>query len=201
MFKYFSIKTIICLAILCLIFCGCEEQTKSPSRPHIVTKKIVRPKTALQTDKKNKTEQVKPNVVASAPDTDWLPDMTDIYDSEGKIDPFVSLFTDRPIEESTKKKEHDYELSSVEMHLTKIDLSQLKLVGIISAEDGNKALVEEVSGKGYVIKKGMFIGVNSGRIEEILKDKVVVKEESENIFGKVSIKERELNFQKPSGER
>ena len=63
--------------------------------------------------------------------------------------------------------------------LERIDLSQLKLVGIILASSGNRALVEESSGKGYVIKTGTYIGVNSGKVVKIRKEKVVVEEEFE----------------------
>jgi hypothetical protein len=57
-----------------------------------------------------------------------------------------------------------------------VDLSQLKLVGIIRASSGNRAMVEEASGRGYVIKKGTFIGINCGRVGQILKDRVIVDE-------------------------
>ena len=79
-------------------------------------------------------------------------------------------------------------------------MSQLKLVGIIFAPSGKSALVEDASGKGYVIKKGTHIGINSGRVINILKDRVVVEEEAESIFGKKTLVKRELKLQKPPGE-
>jgi hypothetical protein len=60
--------------------------------------------------------------------------------------------------------------------LQKVDLSQLKLSGIIRASSGHKAMVEEASGKGYVIEKGTFIGINCGRVAQILKDRIIVDE-------------------------
>ena len=60
--------------------------------------------------------------------------------------------------------------------LQKADLSQLKLVGIIRASSRNRAMVEEASGRGYVIEKGTFIGINCGRVGRILKDRVIVDE-------------------------
>lgn len=84
--------------------------------------------------------------------------------------------------------------------IEKVDLSQLKLVGIIFASGGNKALVEDASGKGFVIKKGTSIGIKSGRVIKILKGRVVVEEEAESILGKTSLVKRELKLQKPPGE-
>ncbi|MBW1840493.1 MAG: pilus assembly protein PilP, partial [Deltaproteobacteria bacterium] len=55
-------------------------------------------------------------------------------------------------------------------------MSQLKLVGIIQAESGNRALVEEASGKGYVISKGTYIGTHTGRVDRILPHGVIVDE-------------------------
>jgi hypothetical protein len=60
--------------------------------------------------------------------------------------------------------------------LQKADLSQLKLTGIIRASSGNRAMVEEASGRGYVIEKGAFIGINCGRVAQILKDRIIVDE-------------------------
>ena len=84
--------------------------------------------------------------------------------------------------------------------LEQIQLSQLKLVGIIMASSGNRALVEEASGKGYVIKKGTYIGMNSGKVVSIKKEKVVVEEEFEDVYGKTKIRKREIKLPKPPGE-
>ena len=81
-----------------------------------------------------------------------------------------------------------------------VDLGQLKLVAIMHAKSGNKALVEEASGKGYIVAKGTYMGINSGRVVKILKDSIIIEEEAENIMGKRIIQERELKLQKPLGE-
>jgi len=79
-------------------------------------------------------------------------------------------------------------------------LSQLKLVGIILAPSGNRALVQEASGKGYIIKKGTYIGTNAGKVVEIEKEKVVVEEELTDIVGNLQLQKKELHLPKPSGE-
>jgi len=119
-----------------------------------------------------------------------------VYDAKGKIDPFEPLFKEKPVSVEKKKNKRRIPKTPLE----RIDLSQLKLVGIIMASSGNRALVEESSGKGYVIKKGTYIGVNSGKVINIKKEKVVVEEEFEDVFGKTKLRQREIKLPKPPGE-
>jgi type IV pilus assembly protein PilP len=122
------------------------------------------------------------------------------YDAIGKIDPFEPLFREKQVSVSKKKKKKDQKKRIPRTPLERIDLSQLKLVGIILASSGNRALVEESSGKGYVIKKGTYIGMNSGKVINIKKEKVVVEEEFEDVFGKSKLRQREIKLPKPPGE-
>lgn len=119
-----------------------------------------------------------------------------------KIDPFAPLFK----EEVTSKPE-DAVVAKTETKrripltpLEKVDLSQLKLVGIVRAQSGEKALVEEASGKGYIVTKGTYIGLNAGRVLQIMGDGIVIEEEIEDALGKVTIVRTELKLQKPPGE-
>lgn len=118
------------------------------------------------------------------------------YDPTGKIDPFQPLFQDKPV--LTKKSQ--LKKRQPQTPLERIDLSQLKLVGIILASSGNRALVEESTGKGYVIKKGTYIGTNSGKVVKIQKETVIVEEEFEDVSGKVATRQREIKLPKPPGE-
>ena len=118
------------------------------------------------------------------------------YNGKGKIDPFAPLFNDKPA--AVKKGERKKRMPMTP--LERIDISQLKLVGIIMASSGNRALVEESSGKGYVVKKGTYIGVHSGKVVQIIKEKVVVEEEFEDVFGKTQVRKREIKLPKPPGE-
>ena len=128
----------------------------------------------------------------------FLPDGTPaLYDPRGKIDPFEPLFKEEKVV-AAKKTERKKRIPRTP--LERIDLSQLKLVGIIMAASGNRALVEEASGKGYVIKTGTFIGTNGGKIISIQKETVTVEEEFEDVYGKLMIRKRELKLPKPPGE-
>jgi len=118
------------------------------------------------------------------------------YDPTGKIDPFQPLFQDKPV--LAKKSQH--KKRQPQTPLERIDISQLKLVGIILASSGNRALVEESTGKGYVIKKGTYIGTNSGQVVKIQKEAVIVEEEFEDVSGKIATRQREIKLPKPPGE-
>lgn len=130
------------------------------------------------------------------------------YVVDGKVDPFVPLFRDEPEPEPEPEVETADENAPAipappprrKTPLEKLDLSQLKLVAIVRAPAGNKALVEEASGKGYIITHGTYIGINSGRVVEILKDRVIVEEEEKDYRQNVTIRTRELKFQRPYGE-
>ena len=155
----------------------------APIQPAIADKKIA----AGSNDQK----------IASAPVT--IRDLTaipDEYDPTGKVDPFKPLFQEKP--KLAKKSKRKKRLPQTP--LERIDISQLKLVGIILASSGNRALVEESTGKGYVIKKGTYIGTNSGRVIKINKETVIVEEEIEDVSGKIAIRKREIKIPKPPGE-
>jgi type IV pilus assembly protein PilP len=70
----------------------------------------------------------------------------------------------------------------------------------VRSHNGNAALVEDASGKGFIVKKGTYIGINSGSVVQIAKDRIVVEEEIETLLGELSLQKRELKLQKPPGE-
>jgi len=213
--NHIKILIIACLTSL-FLFYGCDNQPEKPQKATVIRKKIVMPKKEKPPVKKDqKIEILKPEIKKQAlkpvtSKTDAVPDQkpdktvelsktTVTYKVEGKIDPFASIFrveSSAFADQNDRKKKKRIPLTPIE----KVDLSQLKLVGIIFAPGGNKALVEDASGKGFVIKKGTSIGIKSGRVIKILKGCVVVEEEAESILGKTSLVKRELKLQKPPGE-
>ena len=62
-------------------------------------------------------------------------------------------------------------------------------MAVISTPEGNTALVEDSAGKGYIIKKGTEIGKNEGKVTKILKDKVIVEEIYQDMWGQTKISE------------
>jgi len=183
------------------------KKGKKPVGPSAGSKKLTAKKDALKpkTDASKVVEGMpdKPDkkVIAATKGADGIISSVSIpgstpghYIARGKIDPFEPLFKDKPVFKKNKKKRIP------RTPLEKLSLGQLKLVAIIRAPSGNKALVEESSGKGYVIKKGTYIGLNSGKIIEIKKDNIIIEEEIQNIQGNIEVRQIELKLQKPSGE-
>ena len=118
-----------------------------------------------------------------------------IYVWKGRIDPFMPWYEGEsaPAKEDPNKR---VPLSPLE----KVDLSQLTLVGIVLSPSGNKALVEEGSGKGYVIMKGTSVGLNRGKVAKILRDMVIIEEATQYGDTDSSVRRKELKLQKPAGE-
>ncbi len=121
------------------------------------------------------------------------------YDPRGKLDPFKSLLVTEA--ERLGPRETVKEKRLPLTPLQRIDLSQLKLVGVILSRTGNKALVEEPSGKGYIISRGTYVGTNFGRVTQVMKDKVIVEEEAKDFLsGRMKLQKRELIFPKRFGD-
>jgi type IV pilus assembly protein PilP len=127
-------------------------------------------------------------------------DVAYAYDPTGKTDPFAPIFREKSESPAASEKKEGKPERKPMTPLEQIALSQLKLVAVMIAPSGNKALVEEVSGKGYIIHEGTYIGTNSGRVLSILLDKVVVEEEVEDVLGNLTTNKTEMKLQKTPGE-
>ncbi len=170
-------------------------------KPKAAKKEPVKPKpeAAHDVSKAKADVSARKSVASLTATTQITPDTIDFYNPEGKLDPFASLYKEKPAAIPTTGQKLTQEPRRPLTPLEKVDLSQLKLVAIIRALSGNIALVEEASGKGYVIKKGTYIGTRSGKVGKILPDRIIVEEESEDFSGKVSVREIEVKLN-PSGE-
>ena len=93
---------------------------------------------------------------------------------EGGRDPF------RPMTLRTKVNTRARENLSP---LERLDLSQLKVVGIIWDIKEPRAMVEDTAGLGYVVKVGTPIGSNDGTVKAIHRNQVIVEESTADIYG------------------
>ncbi len=116
------------------------------------------------------------------------------YIRKGRIDPFEP-FLRAPEPEVLANAQAELNRRVPRTPLEKIDLSQLKLTGVLRAENKTRALVQEVSGKGYIVDEGTYIGNKGGQVSKILKDRIVVSEKALDVFGKITVLERELKLQ------
>ena len=202
------IRYIVCIFCFFPLLWGCEKPSEPPLKSKKITKKIVvekeevqkataKPKGTVPADISNSKQKLVAEKSPTAKKTK-IPEITDFYNPEGKLDPFEPLFKKERVSLAVGKKK--IKRRKPLTPLERVSLSQLTLVGIIQAPSGNRALVQETTGKGYVIKKGTYIGTNSGKIVQILKDRIIIEEEIEDIYGKVSLIKKPIKLQKPPGE-
>jgi len=183
---------------------GCESQKSTGSaKEPVVTKQIAAsPQKIAPEGKKSPAGKTDP-AATEALNTKEAPQAVSArlpYNAVGKVDPFTPLY-----KEEVEKKAVDVIVKPKgperpRTPLEKLDLGQLKLTAIVTTQGFKRALVEEASGKGYVVMVGTKIGLERGTVMEINKDRIVIEHQGEDDFGKVSSKKRELKLQKPPGD-
>ncbi len=180
-----------------LAFLGCGQQ-RDRAKEKVVKRAIpAKPSAQRKTEKTDK----QPRSSANAAEKTAMQASTirPPYNPDGKIDPFQPLFKkdeSTPDEGTPKKKRVERPRTPLE----RLELGQLKLVAIVFSDDMKKALVEEASGKGYVVELGTSIGRERGKVVDILKDRIVIRQDVEDDFGDQVVKQKELKLQKPPGE-
>ncbi len=192
---------IILTACFALVLLGCEGKKATPKEP-VVTKQIA--SIAKKNEKPNENIKDKPRTPADGKPSPEIADNAvnkrTPYNPIGKVDPFAPLF-----KEETKKKPEDIVARPKEPErprtpLEKLDLAQLKLTAIVTTKNQKRALVEEASGKGYVVEIGTKIGLERGTVVAIDPDRIIIENKAQNDFGKMTISKRELKLQKPPGD-
>jgi Tfp pilus assembly protein PilP len=85
--------------------------------------------------------------------------------------------------------------------LQRYDVAQLRVVGIVIM-DNNKsgAMVEDASGKGYVVTRGSRIGRRNGVVVRIEDDRVIVEEQYKDSAGNMKSKEVSMKLYRVEGE-
>jgi type IV pilus assembly protein PilP len=111
------------------------------------------------------------------------PSPTNQFDFSNKKDPFKPFVAvkaeTKSLSESMKKNQRN----ALPIH--SFDVTQFKLIGIITGGRENQAMVTDPGGKGYVLKVGMSIGKNEGKIISISSQGVGVLEQFKDENGKV----------------
>ena len=113
-----------------------------------------------------------------------------VYNPVGKRDPFRPFIAMRA---PVKPAEGEVPLSP----LQKYDISQLKLVAVMSAGTDTRAMLEDAEGKGYIVKKGTYVGRNFGKVTAIEKSKVIIQERYQDYLGAIRSKEIVLTVHIP----
>lgn len=198
--------------------CGCgKSERQAASEPEVVrmkfpAKTVAPVKAAPVPDSApsaqgdaNGPKDIQPERAASekGAQAPMLPDPNRIsYHPEGKIDPFQPMIKEEPAPAAPAATERKVKRNKREPQtpLERLDLSQLRLTAIVRTASGYRALVEESSGKGYMIGVGTYVGLNGGKVVAIYKDRFILEEELEDALGNVKTERREIKLPKPSGD-
>jgi len=100
----------------------------------------------------------------------------------GKKDPFKPYIVQAPV---PSKKESASVKNVNALPIQSYDVSKFKLEGIIAGLKENRAMIVDPMRKGYVVKVGMQLGNNNGRITRISGDSLEVNEQFRDDDGKL----------------
>jgi len=104
------------------------------------------------------------------------------YDPTGKRDPFRSFIIEQ--QQARAKQERG--------PLEQFDLSQLLVVAVVWGTERPRALVQDPSGRDYVVEQGTPIGKNDGTVLRIQDNSVLVRETYVDYLGAQTTKEIEM---------
>lgn len=145
------ITTLIMLTVFCILASGA-----SSADPKVVGVKVTDPKAVGQ-----KVAEVK-----TAPQYKYNP--------AGKPDPFKPFIELDMAARQKLEKAKPLAMSP----LQRAGIDQFRVVGISGDEKVRKAVVQDAKGKIYPLFTGTYVGLNNGRVVEILADRVIVEEKS-----------------------
>lgn len=145
------------LLVAMLIFAGCKKKEEPSSSPQ--------PKPANRAPKAVQNQATSAKIAGTGEHS---------LDFTGKKDPFKPHMAVVVSQEKSKPAvvARTRELLPIQSY----DVSKFKVSGIIAGLKENTALVIDPAGKGYVVKEGMLIGNNDGRISRITPSSIEVAE-------------------------
>lgn len=105
------------------------------------------------------------------------------FDFSKKKDPFRPLITVKAAPADNAGPGGKPLRNALPLH--SFDVNQFKLIGIITGGKDSQAMVTDPGGKGYVLKTGMTIGKNGGKVAAITSRSVDVVEQFRDDNGRV----------------
>lgn len=171
---------LLAAAMVMLIVAGYGCGDKKPARP---VKQATPPKA------------VQPVATSPAPEEDAaLQDMAAhegyIYQQRDRRDPFVPLIV--PTKQLSGRLQR--KIGTLESY----DISEFKLSAIATKGSKYFALLVAPDNRSFTVDKGSVIGLNKGKVNQILRDKVILVEYSKDFRGES--KERQLILEFHKGE-
>lgn len=161
---------------LTLFSSACEKKAETPPLQQPQASAVVKPKMPVQ----------RPESSARA-----IPVAGSVTDFNTQKDPFKAFIAETKATPVAKKNRFGQVLP-----ILNFDVSQFKISGIIIGLKENSAMVVDPTGKPYVVKTGMDIGRNDGRITKIAPNFIEVFEQYRDENGKLIKKTVRLTLPK-----
>ena len=105
------------------------------------------------------------------------------FDFSTKKDPFKPFAVIKKVPVGKAERARENEKFALPIH--SFDVGQFKLIGVITGSRISQAMVTDPNGKGYVLKVGMTIGKNDGRVMAITNNGVDVLEQFRDDNGRI----------------
>jgi Tfp pilus assembly protein PilP len=102
-----------------------------------------------------------------------------MYDARGRRDPFMSLVVVAKQRPNVKKNANPIE---------NYDVSEIKLSAILWDRKQYYALITLPDNKSYTIKTGMTLGLYGGKVQDITRDSVLIRERIKDYRGRLKTK-------------
>ncbi len=165
------VKIVVISFVIASSLIGCNKKDSLPVTAPITAQSVVQQIPKPVQSKVSSTVKSLPTVVGNQ------------FDFSNKKDPFkpfvIAKVASIPSPSEVKKALRD----SLPIH--SFDVSQFKLIGVVTGGKENHAMVVDPNGKGYVLKPGMLIGKNDGRVVSITPGGVDVLEQFKDDNGRV----------------
>jgi type IV pilus assembly protein PilP len=119
------------------------------------------------------------------------------YNPQGKPNPFQPLVVEKPSGPPPKKKVEQAAKKEKEVlgtPLERLELAALKLVAVVWNIPHPRAMVEDSTGKGYILSLGTRVGKNQGQVTQITSAGVIITEKVEGADGKLRTLETPLRL-------
>lgn len=105
------------------------------------------------------------------------------YMLENRPDPFVPFITEKATTQDTGDMNEIIDTNEQLTGMQVFEPAQLTLVALMEKEGEKMAMVQDFTGKGYVITEGMKIG-KRGVVKSIVSNKVLIEETAQTRAGK-----------------
>jgi type IV pilus assembly protein PilP len=171
LFQNNCLRSLVAIGVVVTTLASCKknEQPTAPAHP-------APPKAAAPQQQKPVQKPVSSALALS-------PAPVNQFDFSKKKDPFRPFVIVKAPQAPSADNVSKMVRNALPIH--SFDVSQFKLIGIVTSDRQNKAMVVDPNGKGYVITVGMTIGKNEGLITSITNSGVDVVEQFRDDNGRV----------------